>query len=358
MKTSFLYLVAILLLGLSARAPAQNEPVVGPFDGIQSSLGEFLDSAGENYESLKQMYDEEFIRLAWLFGSDIRMKMNAEFEGIQTGGPITGSSLGIFWLNEEDHEGSLYAEFDWQNMAESMRAKSSEYSAKMGIGFLGTTTVTEAKDFTMYVDAQGYWYVPQEKYGYVRVNLIEFTQDVAKTLEVGLELAIEAKVTEILDQLAVLAIMGSMEDGNEWMKEFIPNEMIGAYTDPDPDKSVVGELLKQKLEKMVKLQFEQISNLPPLIHFAFIISPTLARSQFNVQEESVSFMGQVLSTKMTVVSGKDAGAVVIFDRYGRLIHLIDPDGDTATYRYDKDVTVNIPPAMSIDLGALKNLSLN
>jgi len=56
------------------------------------------------------------------------------------------------------------------------------------------------------------------------------------------------------------------------------------------------------LEDLVKLQFEQISGFPAFIHFAFIISPTLARSQFNVQEETITSEGQVLLTKMTIAS--------------------------------------------------------
>jgi hypothetical protein len=59
---------------------------------------------------------------------------------------------------------------------------------------------------------------------------------------------------------------------------------------------------------------------------------------------------------MTVDSGKDAGYLIIFDRYGRLVHLKDTDGATADYWYDKDVTVNIPPAMTLDMGKLMQLS--
>jgi hypothetical protein len=59
---------------------------------------------------------------------------------------------------------------------------------------------------------------------------------------------------------------------------------------------------------------------------------------------------------MIVVGGKDNGYQIVFDRYGRLIHLRDTQGDTADYWYDKDVTVNIPPAATIDLGSLIKLN--
>jgi hypothetical protein len=356
----YIYLIAIFLMGLSVPLQAQNEPSQNAFDGLQSSLNELMEDAAETYESLKQMYDE-YIRLGMLMSSDIRMRMNAKYEKEEIWyGPLGAGS--------SEHTGSVYAEFDWQNMAESMRVKSSESESWVEINALwGAQSKQSAKDFTMYIDAQNYWYVPFESKeiqeldenapNYLRVNPMGGMQNMAKILEVGLQAAIDAKVAEMLDQLAVLAIMETNTPGNGWLKDFIPEQAIAAYTDPNPDKSFAEEQLKTVLEELAKLQFDQISMFPALIHFAFIISPTLARSQFNVQEVPVTWRGQDNCIKMSVLSGSGAGSMVVFDRYGRLIHLRDNDGDTADYWYDKDVTVNIPPAVSINMDQyLQNIS--
>jgi hypothetical protein len=103
------------------------------------------------------------------------------------------------------------------------------------------------------------------------------------------------------------------------------------------DGSATEILLKPLLEKLANMQYMQTSGFT-FINFAYFFSPTLARSHFNPQEQTGSWKGQDNCTKMTL----DSGYLVVFDRYGRLIHLKDTDGDTADYKYDKDVTVNFP----------------
>jgi hypothetical protein len=194
----------------------------------------------------------------------------------------------------------------------------------------------------------------------------------ARTLEISIEAAIDAKVTEMLDHLGFLITFNFGNNAPDEFKEevwkIIPKEVFAEYLDQfnpeydagnggwfDESKNVTENQLRPILEELARFQLNQISMFPAFIHFAYVISPTLVRSQFNVKEESVSFMGRVLTTKMTVVSGKDAGYQIIFDRYGRSIHLIDTDSNTATYWYDKDVNVTIPPAKSIDMGNLLKL---
>ena len=325
MKTRYLYLTFLFLLGLSVPAHAQSE--AGAFDGVQGSLNEFMDAAAETSGSLKPIYDE-IIRRAWLFGSDIIMDMNAVIEG-----DSIGNRSGWIWMNTQDRDVSLSAEFDWQNMACSMRMKSAAAWKSYDIfpGYRGTEKIET--DITIYLDAQGYWYVPIEK-DYIRVHPTgELLNTIASKLKVGIEDAIYAEVTEMLDQLAFLALIDT-DPSNEWIKDFIPDEFIGAA---DGGTSGLEQLLKPLLEKLAKLQYMQTSGFT-FINFAFFFSPTLARSHFSPQEQTVNWGGQDYCTKMTLASGY----LVVFDRYGRLIHLKDTDGDTADYRYDKDVTVNFP----------------
>ena len=340
MKKKFLYLTATIILSLSITTYAQNQS--GAFDGLQNSLNQFVDAASETYQNLQQNYDE-LLRISWLMGTDVRMRMNAKFDPTSYGNMYLGI---MTWTTE--HTGSLYAEFDWQNMSESIRARSSESEVGAAVAFLGTKTrKNEAQDFMMYVDALGFWYVPTEIEGnevYVRVHLMNSIQNVAAGLEIAIEAAIEANVAQMLDQLAILAITAQ----GDWMSGLIPPEVALAYY--ASDGNVAEGVLEQALEELALLQYEQISSLPPLIHFAFVISPTLARTQFNVQESTVTWDGQENCTKMTVVGGSDNGYVVVFDKYGRLIHLRDTDDGTADYWYDRDVTVNIPPAVSINMG--------
>jgi len=131
-----------------------------------------------------------------------------------------------------------------------------------------------------------------------------------------------------------------------WIQDFVPQGVLEAYVKSGGAEAI----LKQELKELMKMQYGKISGFPAFIHFAFIISPTLARTQFNVKEETITSEGQTVLTKMTITSGKDAGYIIIFDQYGRLVHLRDTHGDTADYWYDKDVTVNIPPYMVMNMG--------
>ncbi len=361
MQTKFLYLIAIVLLGVSTPAPAQSEP--GPFDGIQSSLNRFMDSAAEVYDSLKPKFDE-YLRYAALLSSDIRMRMNATSPEDWVGAMSPGAWSPFLYMLETESEGSIYAEFDWQNQAQSMRVKSSESKTILGSPLGILEGVHAAQDFTMYIDAQNYWYVPTDDYGYIRINALGAMGDIARQLEFSIEAAIDAQVTEMLDELAELAIgelWNFRADGNDWLNDFIPMEIIRAYSIAlensggsvtEAHLRAVEEKLKAVLEKLAERRHQQIEIFPALIHFAFIVSPTMARTQFNVREETLVWRGQNNCTKMTVVSGQEAGYQIVFDRYGRLIHLRGTDGATADYWYDRDVTVTIPPAKTIDFGKL------
>ena len=338
MKTKHIILTAfIYFLGI-VPATAQSEP--GPFDGLQNTLNEFADVASDAYDYLAEAYNEQ-VRLGMLAQSDIRMMMKAKFDEESIRALPYGYAT-LFNSHTTARETSMYAEFDWQNMAEMIDARSSESTITANLGPISGTSTNEAERSIMYVDGGGYWYVPTDQYGYVQVNLQNQMQRVANTLELSLDLAIEAGVTEMMDQLALMALIDWNIFGGSPVPE-MPFELLQMLQDPDID--VTGELLRELLEQQMQNHFQLLGNLPPFIHFAMVISPTLARAHFNVSEQTVTYRGEPNCTKMTVLSGDDAGYISIFDQYGRLIHLRDTDDATADYWYDRDVTVNIPQSV-------------
>ena len=239
-------------------------------------------------------------------------------------------------------------------MAERMRLKSKgsgevgetivsqDFNPFMGPGF---ERPSQEQDITMYIDAQGYWYVPVDnpdiRRGYVRVNPSQGLQNIAESLEIGIETAIDARINIIEAEWANAAPI--YELGTQEMRdEFEALSSMTKFVDYfDPGQ------LHQLVSDLVGLQSQQLGFFPAFIHFAFFISPHLARSEFNVREEILSWRGQDDCIRMTILSGDEAGYMIVFDRYGRLIHLRDKEGETADYWYDRDVTVNIPPAVAI-----------
>jgi len=225
-----------------------------------------------------------------------------------------------------------------------MRMESSAFDTKAGFFGFPASKSNESIDMTVYLDAQGYWYVPVENY-YVRVHPIDDIQNgMAKMLNVSIEAVVESQV---LDQLAYLAYLNlDLDAGSDWIKNYLSPEFIGSYTE---------QTLKPLLEKLAQLQAMKLNGLPTFVHFPYFFSPTLARSQFSPNEQTGSWRGQDNCTKMTLASGY----LVVFDRYGRLIHLRDTDGDTADYSYDKEVTLASPEYAQIkDFSSFMKINKN
>ena len=342
MKTKHVYLAALLFLYLNVPVHAQSEAIA--FDGLQNSLNEFVDAAAQTYESLNLNYDE-YIRLRWLVNSDIRMVMNMEFdeEMISSGSYGYG---GLFSNYQSAREGSVYIKFDWQNMAQSMYSTVSGSSKLLSISPYTMDGTNKGDDFVAYVDAQGYWYVPVDNYGYMRVSIKKKMKNVASKLALSIDAAIATGATEMMDQL--LAAMLTMDLGALGIGSFypwLPPEIFAALADPNVD--VAAELLSSMTPLLEAEMKSILGNLPPFIHFAFVISPDMARSRFEVQEETITWRGQEHCTKMILLSGKDKGYQMVFDPYNRLINLKDTDDSSAEYWYDRDVTVTIPSAITL-----------
>ena len=346
MKPTLFCSAAMFMLGLAAPVHGQDDPTGAVSDGIQSSLNELFDDAAE--VSLESAY-QEIVRQAWLFDEDIRLWMNTESEGGTQGLGVGG--IPAIWWREEPSEGELYAQFDWQNQATSMRITESGGGGELGVGNLVLPS-SDGRDgpITMYFDAAGTVYVPTEEGRYIRASLPGLFGQMAGALDMNIDQAIEAGVTGMLDRLGVYTAATSASD--------VPGpirDLLAAYADRATFNRETGEwevdnVTEEMLRDWVaefRAQYESLSTLPPLIHFAFILTPWTVRSQLRVREDThINWRGRHVAcndcTQFTVTEGDQTGYVLIFDGYDRLVHLKDTDGSTAEYAYDKDVTVRIP----------------
>ncbi|NNC33891.1 MAG: hypothetical protein HKO09_03340, partial [Croceitalea sp.] len=291
---------------------------------------DFAGDAAESLGSLNEAY-YEYIRIRALLGSDIRIVMNANLKGKNIGVRSPGLDeqgqevprFGL-WSYRNDRDAVLTAEFDWQNLATKLRFQEESSLHSVGIGVELPNHFEGQKDITMYIDAQGNWYVPNQIPGardYLQIDPVGASQRIGQDLDINLNAAIEVTI-------------------DEW---FPPNRFRNRN-------------FFRELRELANNNAAQAGFFPAFIHFAFIITPSVARNQFSVQEELKTWRGMEKCTKMVITSGRDAGYQIVFDSYGRLIHLRDKDGDTADYWYDQDVTVNIPPAYYIPLGGIGGIN--
>lgn len=333
MKSTGLGLAAVLALVFATPVQAQSEQGLGAFNGIPSSVHELVDGWAQDLGSAYR----EAVRLGGLTRGDIRMRMRAQGEA-SAGGIGLGEAGALIWWEETPlGEDELYAEFDWANLAMSMRVQSSGSEGSLWVLGEELDASQEAQDITMYFDRTGTVYVPIGNGNYVSANLPNMFGQMSGALQVGIDNAIESSVGEQLDLLVGLVGMGLVNIPPGYLDVGI-QEILEEYASSGGADSLLQEL-RDELERLTRLQFEAIGAFPPLIHFAFIYSPEIVRSSIAVREETVNWQGREDCTRMTITSGGDAGYVFVFDRLGRLAHLRDTDGSTATYWYDDDVTV-------------------
>lgn len=343
-----------LVLGFSGPAQSQSDPDPDASGSIQSTLGEFAANAFEDAGTLYQ----NAIRHYWLRTSDIRMIMKAHDEGTGTtdyGDVIEerGGPWDLFAFSQEASDASLYAEFDWDNRAMSMRAKDS--GSRGYAEFVPFAeridTSSEATDVTMYFDAAGNVYVPTGNGRYTSVNFADAIGAAFGTLAFGIEAAVDLRAAEMMDALAATSVIvfdefnpltglfdQFLSEGvRDLLSEYQPTYIEGEGWTYNRDGGVQTRL-RQMFLNLSFARYEILTNYP-LVNFAFIFSPALVRNYDNIREEPTTWAGRGGATKFTVTSGSDAGYVIIFDGAGRLVLLRDTDGSTAEYMYDRDVSV-------------------
>ena len=370
----------LLALGLAAPATAQDDPLAAAWDGIQSSLGELYHGAVETWDAAWEvagpMY-REAVRRRMLVDEDIHMTM-LEADPGTTGGALgdgVESLTPAWWV--EAGGGSIYAEFDWDNRATSMRLmdEGSKTTAALvdyeGEGLRLLEYEQDETDVTIYFDATGGVWVPiRETVGgtrYTRVSLPGLFGHMVSLLEVSIDQAIDARVTDMVDALGTYAAIrldpygrifgtrGSSPPTRRFggVMGLLQDYALGVEYDEESGEWLyegVTESMVEDLADHVRERFEFLSVFPPLIHFAFFFSPAAIRSHLagRVHEDTgITWQGRthhgrivcVDCTRFTVEEGEQRGYIMIFDRFGRLVHLRDTDGSTATYGYDRELTV-------------------
>ena len=106
----------------------------------------------------------------------------------------------------------------------------------------------------------------------------------------------------------------------------------------------------ETIKKLLSKELEVIGGFPIFIHWAIIYSPEVIKKHYGNKVSETTFDCDGFSnacTKLTIISGKEKGKLMLFDRYGRLV-FIDTKGEgTALFQYDRDITVNLPPAYTM-----------
>ena len=299
-------------------------------------------SGGDMFNGMKNTLDNlkskgnEALRLWRVLNQDIVMELNAEFE----------EDTEHIWYYSGAHEGSIHGEYDADNRALSMHLTGSEY--KTGIKASGLTKISKAQDHYQFTDIDGYWYVPYDdpngQYDYVKFHA---KQTVVSALQELIDIAAMINA----ENLATTAeeIFGQLD--SEFLKYLSNNKFDQLIIAINKNLAALSKASQVELKKMIhdilKERYTEQLGLPVFIHWALIYSPNLVKKEKNVSETSLTYRGLPNCTKLTVLSGKDKGKSMIFDPYDRLVYINALKEGTVAYYYDRDVTVTLPPALTM-----------
>lgn len=336
-KQVLLRAILLCMIILSNMNLAQAQSPSGPWwDGLKEGLENFVNDL-ENSPKAKEAW-----RWMMIYNNDIRMWMEG---GITNGG---GSS------NE-----SIYAEFDWDNLAEKMVVKGIEK---------GGPVVS-----TLYTDKTGNLYSPYEG-GYIKINVPKTILDLNGKIDLlGKSIAVQELLkANMIEMGAALIyfqqILGEVFNGKDPLLSIAI--FIYQLTGQNPTflsdlKGLSGDLNVQEfrefllenglsdaiasmLEYMQKADdMSSLVGFPVLIHWAMLYSSETLKGQFPVTESEVGCPdGGTGCNKFTVSSGKERGKSMTFDQFGRLVYIDALKDGFVRYSYDMDLTVNLPPAIT------------
>ncbi|MDX1364334.1 MAG: hypothetical protein R3243_08965 [Arenibacter latericius] len=326
MITKINLLTLALIISFYGSIQAQGDKV-GFLEGVQATLNEtFNKPAASN--SFEQEARKKF-RIFMLRTNDISMVMNADpaykppgvlnaLLGINPSPSITSKKVK---LNK-----AMYAEFDWDNKALSMLGKGDK-----------------GEDVYQYTDKEGYWYTPFDDPDYpnfyVKTNVKELAINVLKDLY---EIDTETYEKENAETYADLAKLINLKHPTLKQALLTSKQKIG---------DALNLLLTEQQTKMV--------GFPVFIHWALMYSPDIIKNKFNVTETTVPCYNLPdACIKLTVASGKEKGKSMVFDPYDRLIFINSKNEGTVSFNYDRDLTVNLPPAMTFEEAIFFNRKRN
>lgn len=346
-KQGILKVIFLCMITLSSLNLAQAQSNSSPWwDGLKEGLENFVNDV-ENSPEAKEAW-----RWMTIYNTDIRMWMNGGMA------KSSGSSKGRA-------KESVYAEFDWDNLAEKMVVTGIEKSGPVV--------------HTLYTDKTGNLYSPYEG-GYIKVNVPKTILDLNGTIDLlGKSIAINellaansAHFNQALEMFSILYSSLGGREGIGFLTNIISNyiyQLTGRSSNPlgalldysDADLINVIDGLRNLLvenglsggiaDMLANLQraddMGSLVGFPIFIHWAMLYSSETIRSQFPVTESEVSCPdGSTGCTKLTISSGKERGKSVTFDQFGRLVYIDALKDGNCRFSYDRDLTVNLPPAIT------------
>lgn len=338
MKTKNILLAATLLYSLFVTAQAQNDKW-GSFDGIQSTFNNVFNSDPFEKEARKAL------RLFMLRTNDISMFMKVDIA-------LKRNELGNgFYYTVKEKKNSMYAEFDWDNLAQSMHVITSAHregilKENVGIPF----TTDKGTNHYQYTDKEGYWYTPFDDPNnpglYVKTNAKQAAiNQLNELLDISDFLNYEILMNRIKKLTTGLLYHHKIHLGEPNFIEIFLHQMekhiVGATSSQSQQK------MKEAIEALMNERYSEIVGFPVFIHWALIYSPDIIKGKYNVVEAKVSCNNLPNEcTKLTVASGKEKGKFMVFDQYDRLILINSKKEGTVKYNYDRDLSVILPPAMT------------
>jgi len=339
-----------------AQAQSPSDPW---WDGLKEGLENFVNDV-ENSPEAKEAW-----RWMTIYNTDIQMWMS---------GGMSNSS----GLPKGGGEESVYAEFDWDNLAEKMVVTGYEK---------GAPVVN-----TLYTDKTGHLYSPYEG-GYIKINVPKTILDLNGTINLldkhipvqdllkanMVDMAIGLTLVEHILGKGIAYIVKNEGLGEKDAKFRIFEHIYYAivyFTGGGPISSSAGHTLRELHDSSEDLNVQELreflhkndlsdsmasmlENLqragdmssmvgfPVFIHWAMLYSSETLKSQFPVTESEVSCPdGSTGCNKFTVSSGKERGKSMTFDQFGRLVYIDALKDGFIRYSYDKDLTVNLPAAIT------------
>lgn len=293
------------------------------WDGMVGSLS--------NYFSVYDLPPEarEAIRLMKIYNTDIQMWM-VDVYGEES---FFHPSSAIRYAG-----GSIYAEFDWDNLTEKMIIKGIEQDRFEDYYI---------DEYTMYTDRHANIYVPYESV-YLRMN--------PKKAFLKLDLQI-FNLSVLLDDIVSLTAQ-SYEFLIGYLNFYAPSgyksleRLLPIYA-PEIHRVLrdglgASDMVIKLIRNLINEKYTSVIGFPIFIHWALMYSPDLLKAHFPVTESMVNCPdgSGTKCLKLTVSSGKDKGKSMTFDSYSRLIYIDAKKDGSVRYSYDKDLTVNVPPAIT------------
>jgi hypothetical protein len=347
MKTKYIILTISILFSICKPTQAQNDEG-SFFDGLQETL---IEAASNSTNPAVR----DKLRKFMLGKGDIQMWMNAEYE--KENPEISyGKSYGI-WTQNEAYKSQIYGEFDWDNKALMMKSTTTAYDKSYLIILPGIATGDKAKNpeetIVQYTDKDGYWYVPYDDpngvHDYIKFNAkqaaigaIKDFQTISPQLQAADGVAILMGIHKNID-------WSIFKETGDFEKALGGKKIMDLLKDGKQSYADLQKKLKEALKVLYDKKMAETVGFPVFIHWALMYSPDYIRARETVHTDKYDCNGKKNGcTKLTVTSsGENKDKYMEFDQYDRLTYINSLKEGTVRFAYGKDLTVNLPPAITL-----------